>query len=213
MIIITLKELEYEFSLLPKNCKTKDVDKLNKKLIKENKDVSFLKDIILDRQEFYRTYFQVEMSKLKDYKEKMKFIEDNYLLLNDWWHVDELTQFVNILDLKYAYNKAKKYVKSKHPFLRRWGYVLFMPRLVKEKESFDLIVSLLKDDDEYYVIMAEAWLISYLAIYHPDRTLDYLKTTDLKYNIVGRTIQKTCDSFRVSKEYKEEIQKIRSRYK
>ena len=210
---MTLKELEYEFSLLPKNYKTKDVDKLNKKLIKENKDVSFLKDIILDRQEFYRTYFQVEMSKLKDYKEKMKFIEDNYLLLNDLWHVDELTQFVNILDLKYAYNKAKKYVKSKHPFLRRWGYVLFMPRLVKEKESFDLIVSLLKDDDEYYVIMAEAWLISYLAIYHPDRTLDYLKTTDLKYNIVGRAIQKTCDSFRVSKEYKEEIKKTRSRYK
>ena len=148
-----------------------------------------------------------------EYFDVLGYIEDNYLLLNDWWHVDELTQFVNILDLKYAYNKAKKYVKSKHPFLRRWGYVLFMPRLVKEKESFDLIVSLLKDDDEYYVIMAEAWLISYLAIYHPDRTLDYLKTTDLKYNIVGRAIQKTCDSFRVSKEYKEEIKKIRSRYK
>ncbi len=210
---MTLKELEYEFSLLPKGYKTKDVDKLNKRLIKENKDVSFLKEIVLNRQEFYRTYFQVEMGKLNNYKDQMKFIEDNYLLLNDWWHVDELTQFVNILDLKYAYNKAKKYVNSKHPFLRRWGYVLFMPRLVKEKEAFDLIISLLKDDDEYYVVMAEAWLISYLAIYHPERTLEYLNKTNLKYNIVGRAIQKTCDSFRVSKEYKEKIKKIRSRYK
>jgi 3-methyladenine DNA glycosylase AlkD len=88
-----------------------------------------------------------------------------------------------------------------------------MPRLVKEKEAFDLIISLLKDDDEYYVVMAEAWLISYLAIYHPERTLEYLNNTNLKYNIVGRAIQKTCDSFRVSKEYKEKIKKIRSRYK
>ena len=157
---MTLKELEYEFSLLPKGYKTKDVDKLNKRLIKENKDVSFLKEIILNRQEFYRTYFQVEMGKLNNYKDQMKFIEDNYLLLNDWWHVDELTQFVNILDLKYAYNKAKKYVNSKHPFLRRWGYVLFMPRLVKEKEAFDLIISLLKDDDEYNIRMSSLNILS-----------------------------------------------------
>ena len=84
VIIMTLKELEYEFSLLPKGYKIKDVDKLNKRLIKENKDVSFLKEIILNRQEFYRTYFQVEMGKLNNYKDQMKFIEDNYLLLNDW---------------------------------------------------------------------------------------------------------------------------------
>lgn len=210
---MTLKELEYEFSLLPKGYKTKDVDRLNKKLIKEKKDVSFLKEIILNRQEFYRTYFQVEMSKFKNYQDKMKFIEDNHKLLNDWWHVDELTQFVYIEDLKYAFNKAQRYTKSNHLFLRRWGYVLFMPRLVKEKEAFDLIVSLLKDDDEYYVVMAEAWLISYLAIYHPEKTLNYLKVTNLKYNIIGRAIQKICDSYRINQEYKEEVKKIRERFK
>ena len=39
------------------------------------------------------------------------------------------------------------------------------------------------------------------------------KHTNLKYNIIGRAIQKTCDYFIVSKQYKEEIKKIRSRYK
>ena len=210
---MNLKQFEERFATLGNSYKTKDKDRLNKTLIKENVDVSFLKDIIMEKQKYHRSYFQISLGTLKDVDKQFKFIEDNFDKLNDWWHVDELTQFVNILDLKYAYNKARKYVKSKHPFLRRWGYVLFMPRLVKEKEAFDLIISLLKDDDEYYVIMAEAWLISYLAIYHPERTLEYLKTTDLKYNIVGRAIQKTCDSFRVSKDYKEEIKKIRSRYK
>lgn len=213
VIDMTLKELEYEFSLLPKGYKTKDVDKLNKRLIKENKDVSFLKDIILENQKYYRTYFQVEMGKMKDYKEKMLFIERNYKLLNDWWHVDQLTQFVHLNDLKYAYKKAEKYVNSNHLFLRRWGYVLFMPTLVKKEEAFDLIVSLLKDDGEYYVVMAEAWLISYLAIHHPSKTLEYLKTTNLKYNIIGRAIQKICDSYQISNEYKEECKKIRGRFK
>ena len=44
---MTLKELEYEFSLLPKNYKTKDIDNLNKKLIKRKEDVSFLKNILI----------------------------------------------------------------------------------------------------------------------------------------------------------------------
>lgn len=208
-----LKELEKEFNLLPKGYKTKDIDSLNKKLIKEKKDVSFLKNIILEKQEYHRTYFQVSLMKLDNYEEKFKFIEDNFECLNDWWHVDQLTQFINNVPLEYAYKKAKIYVKSNLTFARRWGYVLFMPALVKDEKSFDLIVKLLKNDSEYYVIMAEAWLISYLGIYYPERTLKYLKECNLNYSIVGRAIQKICDSFRISNEYKEKFKEIRKIYK
>lgn len=76
---------------------------------------------------------------------------------------------------------------------------MFMPRLVKEKGAFEKIITLLQDDDEYYVVMAEAWLISYLAIHHSEKTLAHLKSKPLKYNIVGRAIQKICDSFRIKK--------------
>ena len=78
-----------------------------------------------------------------------------------------------------------------------------MPHLVKENNAFDMLIKLFKDDEEYYVIMAEAWLISYLATYYPEKTLDYLKSKPLEYNIVGKAIQKVCDSFRVSEEYNE----------
>ncbi len=206
-------EFKQRFKELPPNYKTKDVDSFNKKLIKEKIDVSFLKDYILNHQEYHRTYFQVSLSYLKNYEEKYKFIEDNYFLLNDWWHVDQLTQFIQNVDLKYAYRKAKKYIKSSHPFLRRWGYVQFIPTLVKKEDTFDLIVNLLKDDDEYYVVMAEAWLISFLAMYHFDKTLEYLKNTTLKYNIVGRAIQKICDSHVISEENKNIFKEIRKRYK
>lgn len=210
---MTLNELKLEFENLGQNYKTKDVDRLNKKLIKEKQDVSFLKDICLDEQKYHRTYFQVSLGLLKTVEEQFDFIENNFYLLNDWWHVDQLTQFLKPVDLDYAYSKALEYVNHPHPFARRWGYVLFMPTLVKDKRSFDMIVSLLKDDSEYYVIMAEAWLISYLAIYHPEETYTFFQQTNLDYSIIGRAIQKTCDSFRVEKEYKEKVKLIRNRYK
>lgn len=205
-------ELKQEFDRLG-DYKTKDIDKLNRRLIKENIDVSFLKDFILKEQEFHRTYFQVELGLIKNSLERLSFIEENCYLLNDWWHVDQLTQFVGPLDLDEVYRRTTQYVNHPHPFMRRWGYVIYMPTLVKDEKSFDLIVSLLKNDDEYYVVMAEAWLISYLAIYHPSKTYEYLSNCNLDYNIVGKAIQKILDSFRISDEWKEEFKLIRKKYK
>ena len=204
--------LEKEFKKLG-NYKTKDIDTLNKKLIKDNIDVSYLKDIIDKEDKYHRTYFQVSLSYLKTVEEKMKFIEENAYLLNDWWHVDQLPQFLKNLNLEYVYNKAKIYCNDNNPFLRRWGYVIFMPTLVKDERSFDMIISLLKNDEHYYVIMAEAWLISYLAIYFPEKTLKYLNDCNLSYDIVGKGIQKICDSFRIDDEYKEKFKLIRKKYK
>lgn len=210
---MTLSELEIEFKKLG-SYKTKDIDKLNKRLIKENVDVCFLKDIVFKRQELYRTYFQVSLARMKNVNDQFKFIEENFYLLNDWWHVDILPQFLKEFDLDFAYAKACEYIKHENPFVRRWGYVLFMPSIVKDELAFDKIVSLLKNDNEYYVIMAEAWLISYLAIYHFDKTYDFIKNDNvLSYDIIGRAIQKTCDSFRVSSVNKDKIKELRIKYK
>ena len=210
---MTTCDLEKHFDALGDNYKTADVDRLNKALIKENADVSCLKDIVLERQEFHRTYFQVSMGQMKIVAERLDFIENNFENLNDWWHVDQLTQFVGKeLSFGEAYDRARKYVVHPHPFARRWGYVIFMPRLVKG-DYFDEIVKLFRDEEEYYVVMAEAWLISYLGIYHPEKTLEWLKTKPLEYNIVGRGIQKICDSYRISEEWKVKFKKIRSLYR
>lgn len=210
---MTINDFEKRFAALGEKYKTADVDRLNKALIKENADVSCLKNIVLERQEFHRTYFQVSMGQMKSVCERLDFIEENFYNLNDWWHVDQLTQFVGKeLSFDEAYDRAKKHVEHPYPFARRWGYVIFMPRLVKG-DYFDEIVKLFRDEEEYYVAMAEAWLISYLAIYHPERTFEWLKTKPLKYNIVGRGIQKICDSYRISEEWKNEFKRIRSLYR
>lgn len=211
---MNLSEFEAEFLLLGTDYKTKDVDRLNRALIKRQEDVSCLRDVVLSKQEYHRTYFQVSLAQLKGIESKFAFIEDNFDKLKDWWHVDQLSQFVDKeLNFDFGYKKAKEYVQNELPFARRWGYVLFMPGLVKEEGVAQKLFPLFKDDDEYYVQMAQAWLISYLGIYHPEETLEYLERCPLKYNIVGKGIQKICDSFRISKEWKERFKEVRKRYK
>ncbi|MBQ3253120.1 MAG: DNA alkylation repair protein, partial [Acholeplasmatales bacterium] len=163
---------------------------------------------------YHRTYFQVSLGLIKDINDKLSFIEDNFHNLNDWWHVDQLTQFIGKgLSLDIAAYKALEYINNPNPFARRWGYVMFMPTLVKQEEAFDVIISLFKNDDEYYVVMAIAWLISYLAIYYPDKTLEYLKSKPLNKNIVLKAIQKICDSYRITNEYKDKFKSLRILYK
>ena len=207
-------EFEESFLKLGNSCKTKDVDRFNRGLIKKQVDVSFLEDIILEKQQYHRTFFQVSLAQKQGIEEKLCFIEKHFDKLQDWWHVDQLSQFVDKeLTFDLVYEKAKKYIESDLPFVRRWGYVIFMPTLVKDEKVTDQILALFKDDDEYYVQMAEAWLLSYIGIYHTEKALEYLNKCPLKYNIVGKAIQKICDSFRVSAENKALFKEIRKKYK
>ncbi len=209
---MNLSEFKKEFTaFLGTSYRTKDIDNFDKRFIKENTDVSFLRPVLPEHEEYYRTYFQVTIAQLVTKEEKMAFIEDNFDLLHDWWHVDGIVSFLgDSLDFDYALSKAKEYIKSEMPYVRRLGYVLFIPRLVRDAERIEPLFELFKNDDEYHVIMGEAWLISYLAMCDADRTYRYLQNCDLKYSIVGKAIQKICDSYVVSGEDKERFKGLRA---
>jgi 3-methyladenine DNA glycosylase AlkD len=202
-----------DFSKIP-NIKTKAIDTYNRKLIKEKTDVSSLKDYIMDNQILHRTYFQVSLRLLKSYQEQFKFIEDNEDYLQDWWHTDQLTQFlIKPIDFDFAYGKAKEYICSEKTFTRRWGYVLFLTDLQKNPANTGKILALMKDDEEYYVQMAQAWLICDLAVFNPKEVISFLENSKLKYNILGKAIQKMVDSYRISDEDKAYVKSLRNKLK
>ncbi len=196
------------------NRKTKDIDRYNKGLIRAGADVSCLKEYVLSNPLVHRTYFQVSLGEIKDMEAQFQFIEDNGKLLQDWWHVDQLTQFlIKPLDFDFAISKAKIYINSDRLVVRRWGYVLFLAGLQKSSSHTADILSLMKDDDEYYVQMAEAWLIADLAVYSTDEVVRFIETASLKYSITGKAVQKICDSYRISPEVKAHLRSIRPRLK
>lgn len=206
-----IKKIETELLQIPQR-RTRDIDAYNKALIRSGTDVSALAGHILDNQLLHRTYFQVSLGLLKESRAQFAFIEQNEAYLADWWHVDQLTQFLTKpLDFEFALDRAKVYVQSDKPFTRRWGYVLFLAGLQKDPAHTRAILSLVKDDPEYYVQMAEAWLLCDLAVYNPREVIAYIEQSDLDYKILGKAIQKMVDSFRISEADKTYVKSLRSR--
>lgn len=196
------------------NLKTKDIDAYNKRLIKSATDVSKIRDHILTHQLLHRTYFQVSLGLMTDIAKQFSFIEHNEDYLQDWWHVDQLTQFIRKpINFEFAYAKAKGYIASNKTFTRRWGYVLFLTGLQKDTKNTKLILSLMTDDVEYYVQMAEAWLICDLAVFNPKDTIAFIEGSDLHYSILGKAIQKMVDSYRINDKDKEYVKSLRAKLK
>lgn len=203
---LTKEQVQRELDSLPVHYKTRDVDRLIRTFVKARADVSELRPYILAEQQFHRIYFYVSLDQIRDVEQRMVFIHEN-LLFADWWHTDQIIRYVADLDFDTALRYAKAYIRSEDPFIRRWGYVLFISRLGRNHAA--QLLPLLQDDDHYSVQMAQAWLISELAVQEPEAVHAWLRGNDLKYNINGKAIQKICDSFRISDEWKEKYKKLR----
>lgn len=210
---LTKQQIALDLKSLGENYKTADVDRLIRNYVKEKADVSFLRADILSEQQYHRIYYYVSLKQIKDVRERMEFIDRN-LLFSDWWHTDQLIKYVDALPFEVAFDCAQRYVADTDPFIRRWGYVLFISKLCRNKENLGKILSLFKNDGEYYVIMAQAWLIAELAIFFPEEILDWFKTRNrLSYSINSKAIQKISDSYRVSAEDKEKFKALRAELK
>ena len=203
---LTKEQVQEDLNALPAHYKTGDVDRLIRRYVKEQADVSALRPYILDQQQFHRIYYYVNLKQIKNVDGRMGFIHEN-LLFSDWWHTDQIISYVADLDFVVALSYAEGYIHSEDPFIRRWGYVLFISWLCKGHAK--ALLPLLQDDDHYYVQMAEAWLIAELAVHEPEAVYAWLRQNELKYNINGKAIQKICDSFRISDEWKAEFKKMR----
>ena len=203
---LTKEQVQEDLNALPAGYRTGDVDRLIRRYVKEKADVSALRPYILEQQQFHRIYFYVTLQQLRDVNARMAFIHEN-LLFSDWWHTDQIISYVADLDFAVALGYSKNYIQSEDPFIRRWGYVLFISRLCKGHAV--PLLPLMHDDDHYYVQMAESWLIAELAVHEPEAVYAWFQKNDLKYNINGKAIQKICDSFRISDEWKAEFKKLR----
>ena len=186
--------------------KTADVDRLIHRYVRQRADASALRAHILSQQQFHRIYFYVSLEQIKGANARMEFIHRN-LLFTDWWHTDQLIRYAAKLDFEAALGYAQEYIRSEDPFVRRWGYVMFISPL--GRKHADRLLPLMKRDEHYYVQMAEAWLLAELAIDEPEAVCQWMANCGLPYSICGKAIQKICDSYRISEAWKERLKALR----
>ena len=208
---MTKEQIQADLNALPKNYKTADVDRLIARYVKGKADVSCLRSCVLTEQQFHRIYFFVSLKQIRNVDDRLSFIHAN-LLFSDWWHTDQLIKFVADLDINKALMQMQVYISSEDPFIRRWGYVMFISKLCRGHA--ERILMFLHDDPNYYVQMAQAWLMAELAVYEPQKVYDSLVAGNgLSYTINGKAIQKICDSFRITDEWKEKFKGLRTQLK
>ena len=203
---LTREQVQKDLDALPEHYKTGDVDRLIRQYVKQKADVSALRPHILTEQQFHRIYYYVSLDQIKSVDQRMAFIHEN-LLFSEWWHTDQIISCVADLDFDAALRYAKDYIHSEDPFIRRWGFVLFISKLCRGHA--EELLPLMHDDDHYYVQMAQAWLIAEIAVHEPEVVYEWIQKNDLKYNINGKAIQKICDSFRITDDWKAEYKKLR----
>ena len=144
---------------------------------------------------------------IKSSEDKEKYI--NNLYIDNWATVDALTFKIKGMEEEYL-RLSKKYLKSNEPFKRRVGVrILFSFTQTKYLQEVFNIIDKLKNEKEYYVNMAVAWLVCELFIKNREETIEYLEHHNLNNFTINKAISKCRDSYRVSVEDKEMLLKYK----
>lgn len=151
-------------------------------------------------------YFGLGICRLKTNKDKLDFLLENIKYAKSWAITDTASTYFKKLEFEEYYKFFLKTYNCKFTYERRMAYVLGL-KLYKDKQILK-ILSLDQTNEEYMVMMAEAWLLATIAIAFPDEIYEFLlKTND---GILKRkTISKICDSFRISEETKNRFKELR----
>ncbi|MBQ7503501.1 DNA alkylation repair protein [bacterium] len=135
-------------------------------------------------------------------------------LLHDWSVCDSLCQNFKIAQKRRAevYAFISRYFASKAEFEARTAAVMLLSHFLTD-EYIDRALAVLDSlcTERYYASMGAAWAVSAAAVKHPERTLAYLRSgaCRLDKNTFNKSIQKICESYRISPEYKETVKKLR----
>ena len=152
------------------------------------------------------------IASIKDMNELMKYFYKYISLIDNWALCDTFCNSLKIVskNKEYFLEVIDKLIKSDKTYDIRVGLILLLCYYVEEK-YLDLIFNYLDSikSDEYYVNMAEAWLLCEIFVKYEDKGLKYLEKNKLNKFTINKSISKIRDSYRVSKEMKEYILKFK----
>ena len=152
------------------------------------------------------------IANIKDIDELMIYFDDAVNLIDNWALCDTFCNSLKLINKNkdYFLTKIDELINSNKTYHIRVGLIILLCFYVEEK-YLDLIIKYLDNikSDEYYVNMAEAWLICEIFIKYENIGLKYLEHNHLNKFTVNKAISKIRDSYRVSEYMKGYILKFR----
>jgi len=211
-----LKYKEFHSSLCP------NVDKIIgvrvpelRKIAKEIASHDYAKFLLQAKDEYYEElllqglvigYAKIPIEKTFEYL--LRFVPK----INSWAVCDTTCSNLKI-SKKYMpemWDFLERYINSNKEYEIRFALVMYLNYFLTD-EYIDKILKKVDKitNKEYYVQMAIAWLISFAYIKQREKTEKYLLNNNLDKFTLNKSIQKICESYRISNEDKENLRKLK----
>jgi 3-methyladenine DNA glycosylase AlkD len=153
------------------------------------------------------------IGKIKEYEKALGFTEKFLPYVNNWAVCDSLRPASFRKNKSSMLKSIKQWVKSGHVHTILFGVERLMCHYLNDdfKEDYLEIPAEIKSE-EYYVRMAQAWLVSVCLVKEYDKTVELLKSNRLDLWTHNKSISKAKDSFRISKEQKNYLKSLRRKH-
>lgn len=123
---------------------------------------------------------------------------------DNWAQIDSVVCNFKKIDKDEGLEVINRWLKSDKEFVVRAGLVMLLNHYIYERYLDEIFkISQEVEHDGHYVYMANAWLISVCMAKFPTQTIEFFKSNTLDSKTHNKAIQKSRESFRVSREHKE----------
>lgn len=144
--------------------------------------------------------------------EYRKYLDEFVPKISNWSVCDSCVNGFKFMrnDPEYWFDYLKIYRDSKEEFELRFMIVAMMNHFVDE-DHIDEILSICNEihHDGYYVKMAVAWTLQVCYVKFPEKTKRLLENNCMDDFTHNKAIQKIRESYRVSREEKEELNRMK----
>ena len=141
-----------------------------------------------------------------------KYFKKYIRKIDNWALCDTFCSSVKIVE-KYEekyFSESVKLALNEEEFMSRVGLVTILNHFINNKNINTIFKTLNNiQSDKFYINMAEAWLVCELYVKFPRETFKFIEKNNFNKFTQNKAISKICDSYRVSKEEKEELKKKR----
>lgn len=145
-------------------------------------------------------------------EEIFKYLKSFVPKINSWAVCDTTCSNLKITKkhMREMWEFLEKYINSDREYEIRFALVMYLNYYLSEEYIDEIFEKVNKiTNKEYYVQMAVAWLVSFAYIKQKEKTEKYLYKNNLDKFTLNKSIQKICESYRVSDEDKAKLRKIK----
>ena len=156
------------------------------------------------------------VERIKDFDECLHRIEQFLPYVDNWAVCDGKSPKALLKNMDVFFAKICEWLKSPEPYTVRFAVNMLMAFFLDErfdKMHLKLVANVdenkFKSGDRYYVQMVVAWYFATALAKQWNSTFPYIKGRKLSPWIHAKSIQKSCESYRITDEQKEILRKLK----